>query len=170
MLPEAVRKRITETIETHAPEAFVVDMQMHQGGRNVLSVKVDTDTGISLDTCARLNRKIGLALEDEPSMDFPYNLEVSSPGIGYPLKLHRQYVQNMGRYVAVKTMDDRQYEGKILAAEEAELTLEPLKTKGKGKKARKGMTLAADDPRVTPEKLLLIRFEEIEEAKVIIVF
>lgn len=170
MLTEAVRKRITETIETHAPEAFVVDMQLHKGGKSVLSVKVDTDTGISLDTCALLNRKIGLALEDEPSMDFPYNLEVSSPGIGYPLMLHRQYVQNMGRYVAVQTVDERQYEGKILAVNEAQLTLEPLKKKGKGKKAKKVNAVSPDDPRLTEEKLLAIQFEEIEEAKVIIVF
>lgn len=171
MLTEAVRKCIIQTIETYAPEVFIVDMQLHEGGKSVLSIKVDTDTGISLDTCALLSRKIGFALEEEPSLNFPYNLELSSPGIGYPLKLHRQYTQNLGRYVAVRCMDERSYKGKIVAVEEEKLTLEPIKAKGKGKgkATRKAAVLNEEDPRLTPERLYVIRFEEIVEAKVIIV-
>lgn len=170
MLTEAVRQRIIEIVETYAPEAFIVDMHLHKGGKSVLAVKVDTDKGISLDTCAKLSRKIGFELEDEPSMNFPYNLEVSSPGIGYPLKLHRQYVQNIGRFVAVNMQDEKTYQGKILKVDNETLTLEPVSPRKKGKSAPKKKKPADDDPRLTPEGLLVVRFDEVEEAKVIIIF
>jgi ribosome maturation factor RimP len=64
--------------------------------------------------------------------DGNFSLEVSSPGIDEPLKNHRQYVKNVGRFVEVVFMDDTKNEGKLLEVAEADIILE-TKT-GKGKK------------------------------------
>jgi len=72
----------------------------------------------------------------EDSGMFPpgeYSLEVSSPGVDEPLKLHRQYTKNIGRDVEVVFVDGTKKEGKLLEVAEADILLEH--TSGKGKKA-----------------------------------
>ena len=66
-----------------------------------------------------------------PEGDF--SLEVSSPGIGEPLKMLRQYVKNIGRNVEVTLNDDTKKEGTLLEATEESITIEY--TEGKNKKA-----------------------------------
>ena len=47
-----------------------------------------------------------------------FHLEVSSPGLDEPLKLHRQYLKNIGRKVEVLLKDGRKIEGKLLEVNE----------------------------------------------------
>ena len=60
------------------------------GRRRLLRVVVDSDRGVSLDDAAAISRKLSAALDAAPVMgDFPYTLEVSSPGVDRPRrKLH----------------------------------------------------------------------------------
>ena len=62
-----------------------------------------------------------------------YSMEVSSPGIDEPLMLHRQYLKNIGRSVEITSTDGSIREGKLLAANETDISLEQIT--GKGKKA-----------------------------------
>ena len=62
-----------------------------------------------------------------------FSLELSSPGIDEPLKMHRQYLKNKGREVEVTLQDDTKKEGKLLSVTEADILIEF--TEGKGKKA-----------------------------------
>src|SRR6266850_5607078 len=56
------------------------------GRRRLLRVVVDSDRGVSLDDAATISRKLSAALDAAPVMgDFPYTLEVSSPGVDRPL-------------------------------------------------------------------------------------
>ncbi|RYE27220.1 MAG: ribosome assembly cofactor RimP, partial [Sphingobacteriaceae bacterium] len=63
-----------------------------------------------------------------------YNLEVSSPGIDYPLKSLRQYQKNIGRNLLLKLADGSQKEGILISADEEGITIEE-KIAVKGKKA-----------------------------------
>ena len=102
-----------------------------------------------------------MELEEEKSLDFSYRLEVSSPGVGFPLKLHRQYVSNIGRHLKIVLVNQEEISGKLLKVEEEEILLELLPTAPKGKKkSRKPKTAG-------PEKQ--IKFSDIKESKVIIV-
>jgi ribosome maturation factor RimP len=58
---------------------------------------------------------------------------VSSPGVDEPLKLHRQYKKNIGRFVEVVFNDDTKKEGKLLEVADSDIIIEH--TEGKGKKA-----------------------------------
>jgi hypothetical protein len=52
------------------------------GRRRLLRVVVDSDQGVSLDDAAAISRQLSAVLDTEPVMgDFPYTLEVSSPGV-----------------------------------------------------------------------------------------
>ena len=65
--------------------------------------------------------------------DGDFSLEVSSPGVDEPLKLHRQYVKNMGREVEVLLNSEEKKTGKLINVSEADISIEF--TEGKNKKA-----------------------------------
>jgi ribosome maturation factor RimP len=89
------------------------------------------------------NRRLYKNIEESsffPGGDF--SLEVSSPGLDEPLKLHRQYLKNVGRDVEVIRKDGIKTEGKLLSATEAEIVIEEEKARlndkvGQGKNKKK---------------------------------
>jgi ribosome maturation factor RimP len=98
------------------------------GRRHLLRITVDTDGGVSLDAVADLSREISAALDraEETGGDFgtgEYVLEVSSPGVDRPLTEPRHWRRNIGRLVEVAA-GERRITGRVVAADEAEVTLE----------------------------------------------
>lgn len=129
-----VEKRVKELVEekiADRPELFLVDIKMLPN--NKLIIHVDGDEGINIQDCAAISRHVGFHLEEENVLEKAYNLEVSSPGIGEPLKLKRQYDKNIGREVSVKLEGGDVKEGKLLNVTESGITIE-AKVKEKGKK------------------------------------
>ncbi len=101
---------------------------------NNIKVFLDSDIGVNIDKCARLNRAMYKVIEEEawyPEGNF--SLEVSSPGVDEPLRLPRQYKKNIGRNVEVTFLDDTKVEGKMMDANEEGIVVEY--TEGKNKKA-----------------------------------
>lgn len=101
---------------------------------NNIKVFMDGDQGITIEKCVRFNRKLYKLIEEAgmyPEGEF--SLELSSPGVDEPLKMHRQYTKNIGREVELVFTDDTRKEGKLLAVTEADIIIEH--TEGKGKKA-----------------------------------
>ncbi|WP_298390067.1 ribosome maturation factor [Hydrotalea sp.] len=99
-----------------------------------IKIFLDGDEGLPIEKCVYFNRKLyqhisgaGIFPEGE------FSLEVSSPGVSEPLKLHRQYVKNIGRNVEVVFTDNTIKEGVLLAVTEQDILIE--QTTGKGKKA-----------------------------------
>ena len=91
---------------------------------------MDADQGISIEKLVQLNRKLYKTLEESnffPNGDF--SLEVSSPGLDEPLKLHRQYLKNIGREVEVILTEGVKKEGKLVTVDEEGITLEEEKGK-----------------------------------------
>jgi ribosome maturation factor RimP len=112
------------------PDVYLVQVKIKPV--NNFKVFVDTDQGISIDRCISINRKLYKAIEEKaifPEGDF--SLEVSSPGVGEPILLTRQYVKNIGRYLAVTLKDETKIEGKLTEATEDGIVLEEIKGKGK---------------------------------------
>jgi len=153
---------LTDIILEVDPEIFVVELELHRSKNSVLRILIDKDEGISLDTCRKVNKKIGRYLEEEEIFDFRYFLEVGSPGVGRPLKINRQYHQNVGRNLKIKLFDGQIVKGKLVAVEEEQIFLEPEKS-GK-KKKHNGSALLTDGESTN------IKFEDIQEAKVLVSF
>jgi ribosome maturation factor RimP len=131
-----VEKRVIELVEekiSDRPELFLVEVKMLPN--NKLIIHVDGDEGISIQDCAAISRHVGFHLEEENTIEKAYNLEVSSPGVGEPLKLKRQYEKNIGRELSIKMADGELKEGKLLEMNDTSITIE-AKVKEKGKKAQ----------------------------------
>jgi len=130
-----VEKRVADLVEekiADRPELFLVEVKMLPN--NKLIIHVDGDEGISIQDCVAISRHVGFHLEEENAIEQAYNLEVSSPGVGEPLKLNRQYVKNVGRTLSIKLNGGLKKEGKLLSVTDNSLLIEES-VKEKGKKA-----------------------------------
>jgi len=133
---EKLKEQLLEISSSHLsdPNHFVVDVVISstKGPKKVL-ILVDGDNGVNIDDCADLSRAIGQEVEEKNLIDSAYRLEVSSPGVDYPLQVDRQFKKNIGRTVKVTTNEGKTIKGEMKAFDENELLLETLKGKGKKK-------------------------------------
>jgi ribosome maturation factor RimP len=98
------------------------------GRRRLLRVVVDSDRGVSLDDAAAVSRDLSAVLDRAAVMgDFPYTLEVSSPGVDRPLTERRHWRRAVGRLVRVTVTDSAGFgpvSGRVVAADTDGVTLE----------------------------------------------
>jgi len=128
---QAIEQKVAVLIHPD-PESFLVEVKINPG--NNIKVFIDADHGVSIDKLVQYNR--GLYKQIEESGLFPNNdfsLEISSPGLDEPLKLHRQYLKNTGRYIEVLLKDGVKKEGKLVSAAGNEIIIEEEKGNKKKK-------------------------------------
>jgi ribosome maturation factor RimP len=137
---QALEHKVEALISTE-PDLFLVEVSIKP--TNNIKVFIDGDQGVSIDKLVRYNRSLYKHIEEEgmfPNGDF--SLEVSSPGLEEPLKLHRQYIKNIGRFVEVVLIDGSKTEGKLTGATETDLLIEETKARltnnNKNKEAGQG--------------------------------
>ena len=143
---QAIEQKIMTLINPD-PENFLVEVRIRPG--NNVKVFVDADHGISIDKLARYNRTLYREIEESglfPNNDF--SLEISSPGLDEPLKLHRQYLKNIGRNVEVILKNGIKKEGKLISATDSEIVIEE-ETGNKKKKEIAQHSFSYDDIKTT---------------------
>lgn len=124
---------------------------------NKIEVIIDSDKGISIDSCIRLSKAIEETL-DRDAEDF--ELQVASAGLGLPFKVHRQFTKNIGKEVELIKTDGTKLEGTIKTVGEQSfelLTMVKEKLEGKSK-------------RELIEKTIEVSFDEAKTVKNIIKF
>jgi len=137
-------------------DCFLVDLKLH--ANNKLEVFIDSDFGISFEQCQKISRYLEQYLDEEQWLGEKYVLEVSSPGVGRPLMMQRQYPKNVGRKVEVKLKEGGKRSGVLKEVEEDRIVLEEKVRTKEGK--RKKTELVETE----------IDFNSIEETKVKITF
>ena len=131
---------------------FIVDVIVSSKRKpQKVTVIVDGDAGISIDDCADISREVSKALDESIVLADSYVLEVTTPGLDQPLRLHRQYQKNIGRSLRIK-VSDKVVEGKLVGVSESGLTLE----QGDGKKIEK--------------TVVELKFSEIDKSIVLVSF
>jgi ribosome maturation factor RimP len=114
------------------PDLFLVEVKIKP--TNNIKIFIDGDQGVSIEKLVHYNRKLYRQIEEEGMFpDGNFSLEVSSPGLDEPIKLHRQYLKNIGRFVEVLTNESDKKEGKLLAVSENDITIEEHKVHFNGK-------------------------------------
>jgi ribosome maturation factor RimP len=98
-----IKQRTLEIVQEYLPDDhFVVDISFKPAYKTQkLSIILDGDQGVSIDTCSMISRKVGYFLEQENAIAEAYQLEVSSPGLDAPFTNLRQYKKNIGREVKI---------------------------------------------------------------------
>ncbi|MBO5334641.1 MAG: ribosome maturation factor RimP [Clostridia bacterium] len=81
----------------------IVEVEFKQGREPALTVYIDIEGGVDLNTCEAFHRAIDPILDElDPTFGLPYTLNVSSPGLDRPLKTERDFQKCMGKKVEVK--------------------------------------------------------------------
>jgi len=112
------------------PDLFLVEVKI----KPIDNVKVflDADHGLPIEKCIQINRALYKRIDEDGLFnEGEFSLEVSSPGLGEPLKLHRQYVKNKGREIEVSLSDNTVKLGKLVDVTDQGIVLEYREGKGK---------------------------------------
>ena len=128
-IPELLEEKFQEPGFT---DFFLVDLKV--GINNKVEVFVDSDSSVTFEKCQKISRFLESHIDEEGWLGEKYILEVSSPGIGRPLKYVRQYYKNVGRKVAVNTKEEGKFKGTLVAVSEENITVEWEERGKQGKK------------------------------------
>lgn len=113
-------KRVIEIAERHIEggDLFVVSCSVSPSGD--IELLIDSDTSVSIDACAELNRALEAEL-DRDSEDF--SLTVASAGIGSELRSIRQYRKLVGSSIEVLLTSSEKILACLDAVDEEGITL-----------------------------------------------
>lgn len=127
---EDYEKRTEELIlpilEEHNFELVDVEY-VKEGGTWYLRAYIDKEGGIAVDDCEVVSRAFSEILDREDYIEGTYIFEVSSPGLGRPLKKEKDFQRSLGDEVEVRLYRaiDRQKEftGILKAYDKESVTL-----------------------------------------------
>ena len=71
---------------------------------------IDKEGGITVNDCEDVAREMNPILDELDYIDASYTFEVSSPGLGRPLKKEKDYARNLGKDVEIRTYRPIQHE------------------------------------------------------------
>ena len=109
-------------------EFELVDVEyVKEAGTWYLRAYIDKPGGIAINDCEVVSRELSDLLDKKDFIDDSYILEVSSPGLGRPLKKEKDFKRSLGEQVEVRLYRavDRQKEftGALAAYDEDTVTL-----------------------------------------------
>ena len=121
-----VESYLMPLMEEHNFELVDVEY-VKEAGNWYLRAYIDKEGGIAVDDCEVISRKLGEWLDKEDFIDESYILEVSSPGLGRPLKKEKDFIRSMGKDVDVRLYrqidKQKEFTGALSAYDENTVTL-----------------------------------------------
>lgn len=107
----------------------LVDVEyVKEAGNWYLRVYVDKEGGIAVDDCEVVSRALSDRLDADDFIEDSYILEVSSPGLGRPLKKEKDYVRSIGKEVDIhlyKSIDkQKEFTGVLKSYTKEEIVLQ----------------------------------------------
>jgi ribosome maturation factor RimP len=141
--PEAARLRALLEPAVQANRLYLEDVAIVAGSHRVVHVVVDLPQeetgGVSLDVIADISKVLSDVLDNDPNDDGrPYDLEVSSPGVGRPLTEPRHWHRAKGRMVKVNVVQGDNVTGRIQSVDDGGVTIIPEIAVKKGMKPKQG--------------------------------
>lgn len=80
----------------------LVDVEyVKEGGNWYLRAYIDKPGGITIDDCEMVSRRLSDLLDEEDYIEESYTLEISSPGLGRPLRKDKDFARSIGQEVEI---------------------------------------------------------------------
>ena len=121
-----VESYLLPLMEQHGFELVDVEY-VKEAGTWYLRAYIDKEGGIAVDDCEVISRKLSDWLDKEDFIDESYILEVSSPGLGRPLKKEKDFARSLGKDVEVRLYRQlnrqKEFTGVLSAYDESTVTL-----------------------------------------------
>lgn len=126
-----IEKRTEELVAPiiDANQFELVDVEyVKEGADYYLRVYADKEGGITIDDCVTVSRALEAKLDEEDFIRDAYILEVSSPGLGRPLKKEKDFARSIGRDVDIRLYrasdGTKEFGGCLKAYDENSVTIE----------------------------------------------
>ncbi len=109
-MEEKIKRCVLRVLElsqgTKGEGVYLVRLQVKGPGKHrKIEVLLDSDAGIRIDQCSFFGRRLReqIELDTEPPVlaGEDFDLVVSSPGLGEPVLMSRQYIRHTGRLLKV---------------------------------------------------------------------
>lgn len=153
---QKVRELAEERIKDRDERLFIVELTI--SASNVIRLELDkTEGNVSIEDCMSVSRNIEHNLDRE---DADFELHVSSAGLDKPLRVHAQYVKNIGRDLDVKLKSKEKTTGTLIAVDETGVVLKREEKQAVEGKKKKELVVIENK----------IAFSDIDEAKIVISF
>ena len=106
----------------------VVEVEFKQGKNPSLTVYINKQGGVDLDTCELVHNAINEPLDQlDPTFGMPYTLNVSSLGVDWPFKTEQDFLSHIGQKVEVKLVNSirgkKMLDGELTAYDGKSITL-----------------------------------------------
>lgn len=100
-IEEKVENLVKNQIEKIGYELYDV-LYVKEGSNKILRIVIDSEKGISLDDCEKVNNEIKETIDEANPIEEQYFLEISSPGIERVLRKDWQLKKFKGAEVNIK--------------------------------------------------------------------
>ena len=114
-------------IEEHQFELVDVEY-VKEGSEWYLRAYIDKEGGITVDDCELVSRRMGDLLDEEDYIEGSYIFEVSSPGLGRPLKKEKDYIRSVGKEIEIRTYrainKEKEFYGILKSYDDKSVTIE----------------------------------------------
>lgn len=153
---QKVKELAEERIKDRDERLFIVELTI--SSTNVIRLELDkTEGNVSIEDCMSVSRNIEHNLDRE---DADFELSVSSAGLDKPLRVHAQYVKNIGRDLDVKLKTKEKVTGTLISVDEVGFVLQREEKQAIEGKKKKELVVIENK----------IAFSDINEAKIVISF
>jgi ribosome maturation factor RimP len=153
---QLVRSLAEEPIAERDEKLFIVELSI--SSTNVIRLELDkTEGNVSIEDCMSVSRNIEHNLDRE---DADFELHVSSAGLDKPLRVHAQYVKNIGRGLDVKLKSKEKTTGTLVEVNTEGIVLERSEKQIIEGKKKKELVVIKET----------IAFSDISEARIVITF
>ncbi len=120
-------KDLIEFLKPYAMKAGVTVEEI-EVKNSAITIFIEKDGGVDLDTCALFHRLILEPIDDfDPSFGEAYTLNVSSLGADRPFKTEQDFLSHVGKRVEVRLKESirgkKFYEGTLVSYSEKAVTL-----------------------------------------------
>ncbi|MFI3209250.1 MAG: ribosome maturation factor RimP [Eubacteriales bacterium] len=127
MYEQKTEELILPIVESYDFELVDVEY-VKEGGTWYLRAYIDKPGGIAVDDCAMVSRQFSEILDEKDYISDAYIFEVSSPGLGRPLKKDKDYDRTMGSDVEIRTYrainKQKEFVGALKAYDKNTVTIE----------------------------------------------
>ena len=153
---ELVRQLAEERIKDRDERLFIVSLTV--SSTNVIRLELDkTEGNVSIEDCMSVSRNVEHNLDREEE---DFELHVSSAGLDKPLRVHAQYVKNIGRGLDVVLKNKEKISGTLVEVTDEHIVLEREEKQQVEGKKKKELVVIRDT----------VTFNDINEARIIISF
>lgn len=106
----------------------LVDVEyVKEGGNWYLRAYIDKEGGININDCELVSRRLSDLLDEADYVEDAYILEVSSPGLGRPLKKEKDYQRSLGKEIEIRTYSmvegRKEFRGVLCSYTDTEVTI-----------------------------------------------